>query len=274
MINMNVDMKDILDLLNIDKIATKALAKAAATLTQMTKAHIIEEANKKLHTRRQMFIDGLSTYEEDGVWVVSLAAKVRWIDDGLPDRNMLDDLLKSQKAKRGKDGSTYISIPFQHNKAKQLQTPAQRDLIATIRNELSSVGIKMNEIVKDKNGRPKQGLVHSIDIMKEPVKTQEGPGMGKGPIGQVRQGNTGIPHLKGVQIYQKNVKDRHGNEKTQRSIMTFRMASSKQIGSGKWDMPELAATNIMEDSAEWALKQWKEKIAPSIIDQISIELTG
>jgi hypothetical protein len=184
---------------------------------------------------------------------------------------MLDALLASPKAKTSKDGSRYLTVPFDHSpgKGKTGTTPAGKTLIDTIKNELKSRGIPFGKIEKGPDGKPLLGNLHSIDITKEPPKTGEGPGQGKGPIGDVRQGPTGIPFLQGIRISQKSVKDpKTGKEGVKRSIMTFRTASSKMKGTGRWVHPGLDPKNMMEEGAHWASDQWARIIGPEMVKNV------
>lgn len=274
MFYVNLDVSGLVSLMDVPNAAKKALKTAADKLTAQTREHIIEEANKKLHTRRGMFIDGLSAFQEsEHMWVISLDASVRWIDDGLQPHNMLEDLLKSKKAKTGKDGDRYIAIPFNHKKGKTEMTPAQRNLTATIKTEFSKMGIPYGKIETHKDGSPRIGVLHNVDITKVPLKSYDGPGQGWGPVGDVRQGPTGIPFLQGIQVRQRKALDKKGNEFVSREIVTFRMASDKMKAQpGRWDHPGTAAVPLMEEGSQWAKEQWETKIAPVIFEMIKAEL--
>ena len=250
----------------LGQVATRAMRDAGQQLVTMTRAHIVEEAGKKLHSRRQMFLDGLTHMKVDeNTWVVNLDAKVRWIDDGLSEHNMIDDLLKSKSAKTAKDGSKYVVVPFNHKKGPASMTPAQKTLLDTIKTELKDRKIPYGKLETGVGGTPKLGLLHSFDIRSAPIKQANGPGLGKGPIGAVAQGPTGIPLLQGVRIYQRQIKDKQGKDTTRRDIMTFRIASSKQKGQGRWDHPGTAPVKLMDDAYDWAKRTWEEKIVPQLV---------
>jgi hypothetical protein len=268
-IHLNLDISELVSLeKNLVPVISQAMSLAAAKLTQMTKEHVVEQAGVKLHTRRQMFVEHLTVFpldKEDNVWVLNLDKKYRWIDDGMDEHEMIDDLLKSPKAKTSKDGSRYLSVPFDHSpgKGKTGTTPAQKTLVDTIRKELKTRGIPFGKIERGPDGKPLLGNLHNVDITKEPVKTGQGPGQGKGPVGEVRQGPTGIPFLQGIRVSQTSVKDRNtGKESVKRSIMTFRTVSSKHKGTGRWVHPGLEAKNMLEEGALWAAEQWKRLIGP------------
>ena len=274
MFYLNLDTSEIQDLLALPDIAEDELHKAAANLTAATKAHIVEQANERLHSRRGMFLDALTHFQVDATtWVVNLDKSARWIDEGLSEHNMLDDLLKSKKAKRAKDGSTYLVVPFQLNKAKQNLTPAQQSLLNTVKKELERVGETPNKVVLDAAGKPKLGLVRSLNVTQGPISTQA-LRLGKGPRGQVAQGPTGIPLLQGVRVYQKELKDKDGGTKVGRFVMTFRVASSKQRGmGGRWDHPGVPPTNLMEEGLNWAVEQWSSKVAPALLAAMVAQLS-
>ena len=270
---------DVSELIKLSKkltsAAEKAMKEAGDFLAKQVRGHIVEEAHKKLHTRRQMFVEHLKTFQVDeDTWVVSLDAKYRWIDDGMERHSMVDDLLKSKNAKRAKDGSKYAVIPFEHGpKGPTQMTPAQATLLNTIKAEMNSRKIPYAKIEKDAAGKAKTGLLHSFDILDAPIKTANSPGQGKGAIGQVMQGPTGIPLLKGVRVYQKEVTDKSGATKIKRAIMTFRVVSSKHKDQGRWEHPGLDPVNLMEEGQKWASEQWETLIVPQIMAKFFSEIS-
>lgn len=272
MFRINLDIGDIVNIRNGLQGAIKnAMKQSAAALAAATRAHIIEEANKKLHTRRQKFIDALTIFPaNDNTWIVNLDRKARWIDDGMDEHEMIDDLLKSPKTRTSKDGSRYLSIPFDHSPGKGAtgMTPAQGDLVATIKKELKAKGIPFGKIETGPDGKPKMGVLHQFSIKNAPLKTSTGPGQGWGPMGSVRQGPTGIPFLQGIRISQNNIKGKDGKESVKRAIMTFRTVSSKMRGTGRWVHPGLKPMNFMTEGAEWAQKQWEQEIGPQTVANV------
>lgn len=288
MMGINIDLGDLKDLMDLKGPTEKALQEAARDLAVMTHAKILEMANAKLHSRRQMFIEGLHYGKvTDDVWVVNLAASVRWIDDGQRPHNMLDDLLKSPKAKVSKkDGSKYIVIPFNHGPGKGAtnSTQAQQDLVSTLKVEMKARGIPFGKIERGADGSAKMGKLHSFNISDSPVKTAQGPGQGHGPVGEVRQGPNdrqavgggpgggGRPFLHGVSVYQ--TADPTSKSGVKRSIMTFRIASSKHKAEGtRWNHPGTEPIHIMEDGLKWAMEEWQSKIAPEIVGKILAKIS-
>lgn len=271
MIYLNLDLSAILDLKEeLRPRIQRALNDAARDLAIQSHAHIVESVQEKLHSTREKYLGAMSFDQvSESTWVISLDKSAMWIEEGMSEHEMIDDLLKSSKAKTGKDGSKFLSVPFQHNKGPTQQTQAQKDLTDTIKSELSRRQIPYGKLEMDAEGKPKTGLLHSFDIMKAPVKTGPGAGQGKGPVGQVRQGPTGVPFLQGIRIYQKQIKNAQGKTSVARSIMTFRTVSSKMKGSGRWVHPGMEARNFFDEAATWALDQWQTKIVPRILEQVS-----
>jgi hypothetical protein len=250
-------------------------------LAMAAHAHMIEEANLKLNSRRQKFIDGLSFKQENqDTWLIVLDRKARWIDDGLEPHEMIDDLLSNRggksKPKVAKDGSRYRVIPFFHGpgKGKTNSTPAEMSLQSAIKTALKQAdnhltggkGIPYGKLERGSDGQPLNGLLHSIDINSQPKKTHNGPGQGWGRIGDVKQGATGIPFLQGLRIYQRKTKNMDGSTSTKRAIMTFRVVSSKHKGSGRWFHPGVAPAGIFDETYDWARRKWEEEILPRVID--------
>jgi hypothetical protein len=255
MINLNIDLGPLVDLNNELKPKLDiALKNAAQSLAAQAHAHILEQVQQKLHSTRQTYADALGFQQvNDTTWVINLDRNALWIEEGMPEHSMIDNLLRSPKAKMAKDGSKYLVVPFQHNKGPTQQTQAATDLTNTIKQELKKRQIPYGKIERDAKGQARTGLLHSFDIMKEPVKTHEGAGMGHGAVGAVRQGSTGIPFLQSVRIYQKNM-----GGKMQRGIMTFRVASSKHKNTEKWIHPGLEPRRFMDEAADWSLGIWEQ----------------
>jgi len=254
MITLNLSLGPLIDLnTELRPKLERALKSAAQQLAMQSHAHLLEQVQEKLHSTRQKYVDAISFNQvDDNTWIIGLDKAAMWIEEGLPEHEMLDNLLKSPKTKRAKDGSRYLVVPFQHNKGPSSQTQAAQDLTATVKQELKKRQIPYSKIERDIHGKPKVGLLHSFDITKDPVKTHDGPGQGHGKIGDVRQGTTGIPFLQSVRIYQRRMKDGSVN----RGIMTFRVASSKHKGTGKWIHPGLEPRKFLDETADWALQTW------------------
>jgi hypothetical protein len=185
---------------------------------------------------------------------------------------MLDGLLKSKSAKRAKDGSIYVVVPFEHKKGPTQLTPAQASLTETLRATMKQKKIPYGNLEKGPGGSPKLGLLHSFDINSAPMATQGpwgGHSQGKGPLGAVQQGPTGIPLLQGVRVYQREVTDKAtGKKSVKKSIVTFRIASSKHRAQGRWEQPGQEPLNLFDDAKEWAEKQWADEMVPAILAEL------
>jgi len=273
MLHINIDLSDLLDIADIQDGIQKEANRAAEELAAMTKHHIEELAAEKLHSRRETYVENLSLSEEDGVHMVVLDASARWIEDGQPAWDMLPALLAGKNARPSKDGGQYVVVPFRHGGPNRggtgklgpaTSSPAQQELVKTIQSTMRDKKIPWAKIEKDQNGEARLGRLHNFSIMTKPLKTKEGPEMGRGPAGKVRQGNTEIPFLQDVNVHQ--FKDKNG--KVQRSISTFRIASSKQKGMGKWLHPGNKPMYLFEEAAQWAQEMWDREIGPKLMEKI------
>lgn len=269
MIYCHVDVSDLIGLADLKEKVEGAAADALKHLSAATHSHIIEQVQAKLHSTREKYLDALSIQQVDNdTWMINLAPKAMFIEEGLEQHETIDDLLKSPKAKTAKDGSKYMSIPFDHKKTPTNSTPAQKSLTDTIKEEFKRRKIPYGKLEVDAAGQPKKGLLHSFDIKHAPIKTANVPGQGKGPIGHPFQGPTGIPFLQGVKVHQKEIKGADGKSKIVKSITTFRIVSSKDRGTGKWIYPGLEARKFLDEAVEWASKEFEEKIKDKIFISI------
>lgn len=268
---IRIDLGDLTRLpQEIQDAAKDKLSEAVARLGAQVHAHIVEQVQAKLHSRREIYIDNLHFRpEDDYTCVVELDQKAMWIEEGMPEHEMIDDLLKSSKTKTAKDGSRYLAVPFQHNKAPNATPQAGQTLQDTIKNEMKRMKIPYGKIEKGADGKPLLGKLHEFSIDDKPAKIFEGAGQGWGPVGEVRQGPTGIPFLRKVRVYQREVQDpKTGQKMIKRQIMTFRVVSSKHKGTGRWVHPGLQPMHFFDEAYEWAMNEWQTKIKPEIEQEI------
>lgn len=278
MIKITLDLSELMGLEDLVENAQREMDTAGKQLAQLAHGHMLDLAQQRLRSRRSIFVENLKIQQEDDVWVVQLDAKARWVDDGFSRREMLDDLLKNGTT--GADGVSKIkTIPFQHNTKPGDQTPAQGNLTDTIKREISGINaqrrdaganpIEFSRIEKNADGSARLGLIHKIDINDKPLKTHSGPGQGSGPAGDVVQGKSGTPLLQGIRIYQQEVQNPvTGRKKIEKTIMTFRVASSKQRDGSSWIHPGVERAGIFEDTEEW-LKDEFERMAPDLLKKIT-----
>lgn len=252
------------------------IKEASAELAAITHAYIVEQAEKKLHTRKDDFIESLQLEElEDGIWEIKIPDKMSWVEDGIPAGfDMLPGLLASPKAKQGKNGK-YLVVPFEHRgKQGEARTPVQIALTDSIKNELKKRKLpNLRNIEKNPDGSPKLGLLHKFSI-KTPVNMADAYGMiqtknQKPWMANRPSEDSSSPILNKVKIYQTEHKDSHGRKSVKRSAVTFRMASESQSGR-KWLHPGLEPMNFLDEASEWADKKWEEEFLPKILEELNL----
>lgn len=199
------------------------LAQAMHELAQMTFTHILEQAELQLNTRSGLYSQSLKSPKKinDFQYEIALDSKADWIEKGIPKGfDMLPGLLKSPKAKNGKNGK-YIIIPFDHLKSKQ--TPQQKHLKQAIfdhfKGQTPAPGkhnIKAHGLITKKDGALKAKLMESPE---------------------------GRPFLQSTMVYNK------GGGK--QDIKTFRTATEKHKGV-KWIHPGIKPFDGLEQGAKWA----------------------
>lgn len=241
-----------------------AMEDAVRKLTLATHTHILEQVQNKLHSSRQKYIDALSYKQiSQDTWMIDLDPSAFFIEDGLPSNwEMIDALLgqgrpnKSRlqgtpkgQVKTAKDGHKYRAIPFEHSKGPTSQTPFQQSLTDMVKSSMKQQKIPWGPIEKDASGAPKLGLLHSFDVHKT----------SKGAVPVSKQGTS---LLAGVRVYQRQVQDKQGKPVVKKAVMTFRIVSEKQKGTGAWVHPGLEGRKFMDEAYEWALRQWSEVIGP------------
>lgn len=287
-LHLSLDLSEIRKLnVEMDRMMPRIEA-AGASLAAETHAHVLERAQRELHSRREMFVENLTFEEvEPGIWVVTVKAPAVWIDEGMPPHSMVAALL-GKNAKIAKDGSRYRVIPFRHDKGGASQTPAAASLTQTIKQELKKLKVGYKSIDRDASGAPKEGLVFKHDIENKPLKPASFPftfnkpgdnmhGYGRGPKGSVMQGPSGIPFLQGIRIYQRKMLNKDGSpkldsaglQKASRSVMTFRVVSSKHVAEGKWYYPGVEGKHFLDEAMTWAEHEWDTRIVPDLLKSIT-----
>lgn len=191
---------------------------ALQILASQVYGFIVQEATTSLKSTKDIFMQNLTgpTEAGDNIWVVGLKKEAEWIEEGYAAYDMLPGLLKGPKAKVSKSGKKYTVIPFKHNRPQSQSSRAQAQLASYVKNELKQRGL--DKVQKGPDGRPLHGKVASLNIT--------GPG--------TPQSRHGTPLLSGLTIYQTVHQTKSGKDKVRRDVMTFRVASESQQGSGKW----------------------------------------
>ncbi len=240
------------------------IAKTVQSLAAQTHAKVVDIAQHKLHSRREAYLDELKLEQiSDTVWAVVVPEKIMWIEENISAHNMLQDLLSSPKAKTNKAGHKYLVVPFKHSKGgSSTQTTMQQSLVNMIKTELKTRKIPFRGIERTSSGAPKLGKLHQFSI------DQPSP----------KQPHHSVPILNGITIYQrlnKNAdgsvrKNKNGSPSVSRDIMTFRVASSSQAGSSKWEHPGSEGLHGLDQAYQWVQDLWESTVKPQIIKELGL----
>lgn len=251
-IKLNLDISSLTKYLeNFSKDIVKDIKKSIAALANDTQTHIKEDAQNKLHSFREKYLENLSPAEQvdEFLWVITLNNKAEWIEEGRPEPfDMKPGLLKDGKT--SKDGHKYRVVPMNQAKTPTQMSPNtagyEQSMVGKVKLELKKQGIPYKKLELDpRTGSPRIGKLHSLDI------ESFTPG----------KGNT--PQLHGINIYQTKQKD--GSVK--RSITTFRTVTDKPDQKEKWIHPAVEAKNFFQTAKTWAEKEWESKILPALVEK-------
>lgn len=286
-LRLDLDIRELESLAKDLEALDDDLQRSAQLLAGQAHLHILEQAQTKLHSRREMYVKALAKPTEimPGVWMITLKEDAVWVEEGMPPHSMVKDLL-GDNPHVAKDGSRYRVIPFEHSKGGVTQTtPAEQELVKAIKGELKKLRIPWSTVERNADGSPKSGVLHKLDIggPPRPAGTEAGPdgnqhGYGHGPIGAPMQGPTGIPFLKGVRISQSPMfnpdgtpkMNKKGQQMAQRNITTFRIVSSKHEGS-RWQYPGIEGTRFLDEALQWAETTWEQKMLPELLKKYGAE---
>jgi uncharacterized protein YifN (PemK superfamily) len=267
--DVKVDLSDLQSMgIDIDKNVKKMAEQAQKQLGMQAHAKGLEIAKERLHSRLKMFADAWIMEPQDDAFYLVLKGEAVWIDEGLKPDYLLAALLNSPKAKTGQNGNKYMVVPFatKVGTGPSNSTPYAVEMANALKMELKKRNISWAKVDKDDQGRPRLGTIAKLRGLNTPIKTHEGPGMGRGAVGEARQGHTGIEFLHGATLYQKEKHNKQGKSVIERGVVTFRTASSNH--PEKFSHPGLDATNIVESTWEWALIELEAKILPQLFSQI------
>lgn len=216
----------------------------------------------------------------DGLWVVELDERARWLEEGRKETFMGEWLLKpgAKGVKRSnKDGSLYRAIPFKETSGSK-DTASHPALSQIVRDFAAAQQPKINltKVEKHKNGDHKLGLITKLDIrphdatgyapgviFSRPRTEQEAKDTGL-------KAHSGIFKLAGAAVFQ-NVYDK-GNlvsdpvkakkiaatkkGSVKKEVVVFRVISSKHEKEGRWMYPEVKPVNFLQKAYEHATAQW------------------
>lgn len=221
-------------------------------LQQQIYGKIVEKAQEKLKSQRHIYLANLGMMNEsDNLYVVYLKKEAAWIEDGMEAHEMIDDLTSGPKSKTAKDGSRYNIIPFQHNKNPQKTSRAQMQIQNVVKKELKARGLDKTIMV---GGKPKLGRAATLDLV--------GKGM---PTNKFNR-----PILAGLTIYQREIKSKEGKSRIKRDVMTFRVASTKQKGSGMWFHHGMKGADIFKEVEKEIDQMWNQMLQ-DIVGKVQIK---
>lgn len=282
------------------------LRRGAQLLAAQAHAHIVQQVQTRLHTRRSKYLEALIAPKEvsDGIWMITLDSSASWIEQGMPAHSLVDDLLRRSPRgnsksgpKTAKDGSTYRVIPFEHAKIPSKQTQAEQVLTSAIKQELKRIGVSWGKKEASSSGAPRTGHIRDL-FMDTPNRPQfavstpnrgGGPGsppnqhgFGSGEIGKPMVGPTGRPFLEGLRMYQHPIfqKDKNGEMKPKlnkqgfqdvsKSAVTFRIVSSKHRGV-LWEHPGCESMGFFEEALRWIKDTWDRKMLPDLMRKYNLQ---
>jgi hypothetical protein len=226
-----------------EQISYEVLRRANIMVEGIAKAaysNIVGFAQRDLGPKRaQQYVNAMSFDKVQDGYIIKLAAKARWIEEGLQPGPMLPKLAQgpaSQPYKQG--GGSYVVIPLDQGTTRVSKMAPQKvqDMAKTLRAVLKDAKIG-TAISKKRDGEPKIGKIADIR------------GVTKGPVSK-----RGIPLLEGLRVEQ--VKRGSG---AQRKYTTFRVASTRQDPSEYWyrhkEVPGLKAFERIEDFIKNSLSE-------------------
>lgn len=257
------DLKVTLDLSSLSQFFEKFakdisqdIQKGIEGLATSTHAHIKEEAQNKLSSFREQYLENLGEPEQIDkyMWCITLNSDATWIEEGIPQPyDMKVGLLNTQRPGSGKvhtskDGKKYRIVPMNQGKTPTQMSPNtagyETIMVNKVKSELKKRGINYKKLELNENGSPRVGKLHSLDI------DSYIPG----------KGNT--PQLHGINIYQTHNKK---TGKVERKITTFRTVTEDQ--TDKWIHPPVEARDFFKEAKTWAEKEFETKWLPDIVSK-------
>jgi hypothetical protein len=214
----------------------------------------------------------------DGLWVVEIDERARWLEEGRKETFMGEWLLKpgARGVKRAKDGSLYRAIPFKETSNKK-DTASHPALSQIVRDYTKQNKINLTKIEKNLDNTPKLGLIRKLDI-----RPHDAAGYAPGviysrPRTETEAARTGLrPHsgifkLQGAAVFQ-NVYDKgklvtnkrdaakiaatkKGSVK--KETVVFRVISSKHKQENRWMYPAVEPANFLQKAYDHANAQWE-----------------
>lgn len=233
------------DIKDLTKEMTDKAKRNVELLAGTAHSMILKRAQKKLNSTRQLYTDNLSIKKisasgDNVVHAVVLYKPAQFLEDGQSAHNMIEYLTKGKNSKAYKSGGgRYAVIPFEHSKEANLRSEKQNKITDYMNKELKARGL---DKVITRDGKPVLGRAATVDLIAR---------------GSPQSEKTFRPLLEGVTIYQSLVKNRKGevmknkkgDARVRRDIFTFRVASTRQLGTGLWDNPGRPGLKAFEEVA-------------------------
>lgn len=117
--------KDLEKIQNFGRAIQNGLEKSIQMLPILTRQHMETVAKRKLHSTLEPFMEGVSMYAENYVFVVELE-KDNWlanaVEMGISGFDMKKGLLSSPKARIGKQGQRYLRVPMTKDPNRSAET--------------------------------------------------------------------------------------------------------------------------------------------------------
>lgn len=250
------------------------ITNAVGILSAGAQSFIVQTANRELEGYQRTAYLGKDNENikrldlGNGMWVVEVDEKARWIEEGR-ERMFMDWLLKN--AKTAKDGSKYKVIPMPQAKGAgsdgwNAHKPALREATEKV---LKDNKISLKRLQRDSAGKPLVGLMRHIptgrlEAQKEVATygTPERNDWFSKPRTKEDSWNTGLPehngifYLQGLMVVQ--FPDKTAKHGVNRQAITYRVISSKHQQEGRWFYPKVEPLNAVTRAAEWAQKEMDE----------------
>lgn len=213
----------------------------------------------------------------DGLWVVEIDERARWLEEGRAETFMGEWLLKpgAKGVKRAKDGSYYRSIPFKETSGKK-DTASHPALSQIVRDVAKQRGVSLTKIEKSGSGIPKLGMLHKLDIRPHdatgyaPGVLYSKPRTDEDAAKSGLRPHSGIFKLEGAAVFQNVYKDgklvtnKRQAEKiavtkkgsVKKEVVVFRTISSKHKAENRWMYPQVEPANFLGQAYDHAMKQW------------------
>jgi len=237
-------------------------------LSIATHAFVVNHANEHLSGWKRSHFFGSDNQNvrwvqiDENMWVVEIDPSVAWIEEGRDATSMATDkwLLKPDKAKLAKDGSTYRVIPMDAKKDNR-RNPELKNIL---NDQLQKQGVDMSTLDLDGSGQPKLGVIKKLNFGTNVTEKSSSNEMFFSAPRSAEQGKKlGLPayggkhQLQGAVVTQR--KDERGGVK--KEATTFRVVSSKHEAEGRWMYPKVEPLDSIPKAYEFAEQQWNKIVA-------------